>query len=76
MRENGRYVGKTIYTVLALNLEDKKGAMGLYLSENEGANFRSLVPTDLQTEVQLWIIHQVCYSIKYVDSKHHKAIFA
>ncbi|CNK81892.1 transposase [Yersinia enterocolitica] len=37
-----------MYTVLALNLEGKKENLGLYLSENEGANFWLSVLTDLQ----------------------------
>lgn len=34
--------------MLALNLEGKKEALGLYLSENEGANFWLSVLSDLQ----------------------------
>ena len=37
-----------MYTILALNLERKKEILGLYLSENEGANFWLSVLTDLQ----------------------------
>ncbi|EQB98077.1 IS256 family transposase [Photorhabdus temperata] len=48
IREDGRYVSKAVYTVLALNLEGKKEILGLYLSENEGANFWLSVLTDLQ----------------------------
>jgi len=29
IREDGRYQSKTVYTVLALNLEGKKGILGL-----------------------------------------------
>lgn len=104
VKEDGRYVSKAIYTVLALNLEGKKDVLGLYLSESEGANFWLSVLTDLrnrglkdiliacvdgltgfpdvinsiypQTEVQLCVIHQICNSIKYVASKHHKAFMA
>jgi len=47
IREDGRYTGKAVYTVLALNLEGKKEILGLYLSENEGANFWLTVLTDL-----------------------------
>lgn len=47
IRENGRYVSKAVYTVLALNIEGKKEVLGLYLSENEGANFWLSVLTDL-----------------------------
>lgn len=48
IREDGRYVSKSVYTVLALNLEGKKEILGLYLSDNEGANFWLSVLTDLQ----------------------------
>lgn len=48
IREDGRYQCKAVYTVLALNLEGKKEILGLYLSENEGANFWLSVMTDLQ----------------------------
>jgi len=47
IKEDGRYVGKAVYTVLALNLEGKKEILGLYLSETEGANFWLSVLTDL-----------------------------
>ncbi|MBC5792246.1 IS256 family transposase [Providencia sp. JUb39] len=48
VKEDGRYVSKAVYTVLALNLEGKKDVLGLYLSESEGANFGLSVLTDLQ----------------------------
>ncbi|WP_272673961.1 MULTISPECIES: IS256 family transposase [unclassified Providencia] len=48
VKEDGRYVSKAVYTVLALNLEGKKDILGLYLSESEGANFWLSVLTDLQ----------------------------
>ncbi|PHM76234.1 IS256 family transposase [Xenorhabdus cabanillasii JM26] len=48
IREDGRYVSKAVYTVLALNLEGKKEVLGLYLSESEGTNFWLSVLTDLQ----------------------------
>ncbi|OCQ51828.1 Transposase, Mutator family [Photorhabdus australis subsp. thailandensis] len=48
IREEGRYVSKAVYTVLALNLEGKKEILGLYLSENESANFWLSVLVDLQ----------------------------
>ncbi len=38
IREEGRYIGKAIYTLLGLNLEGKKEILGIYLSENEGAS--------------------------------------
>lgn len=48
IREEGRYVSKAVYTVLALNLAGKKEVPGLYLSESEGANFWLSVLSDLQ----------------------------
>lgn len=48
IREDGRYVSKAVYTVLALNPEGKKEVLGLYLSESEGANFWLSVLSDLQ----------------------------
>ena len=47
VKEQGRYVGKAIYTVLGLKLDGTKDILGLYLSENEGANFWLSVLTDL-----------------------------
>jgi len=48
IKENGRYVSKAIYTILGVNLSGRKEILGLYLSENEGANFWLQVLTDLQ----------------------------
>jgi putative transposase len=48
VKENGRYISKAIYTILGINLSGKKEILGLYLSENEGANFWLQVLTDLQ----------------------------
>ena len=48
IKENGKYVSKAIYTILGVNLSGKKEILGLYLSENEGANFWLQVLTDLQ----------------------------
>jgi transposase-like protein len=47
IKENGRYVSKAIYTILGVNLSGRKEILGLYLSENEGANFWLQVLTDL-----------------------------
>jgi transposase-like protein len=47
IKENGRYVSKAIYTILGVNLNGRKEILGLYLSENEGANFWLQVLTDL-----------------------------
>ncbi len=48
VRESGTYRGKAVYTVLGLRLDGTKEILGLYLSENEGANFWLSVLTDLQ----------------------------
>lgn len=48
IKENGRFVRKAVYTILALNLEGKKELLGLYLSEAEGAHYWLSVLTDLQ----------------------------
>ena len=47
VRDNGRYLTKAIYTVLALDIEGKKDVLGLYIAESEGANFWLSVLTDL-----------------------------
>lgn len=47
VKQDGRYAGKAVYTVLGLNLEGKKDVLGLYMSETEGANFWLSVLTDL-----------------------------
>ena len=46
--KNNVVIGKAFYTVLGINQEGKKDVLGLYLSENEGANFWLSVLTDLQ----------------------------
>ena len=47
IRENGKVLSKAVYTILGVNLEGKKEVLGLYISENEGANFWLTVLTDL-----------------------------
>jgi transposase-like protein len=47
IKENGRYVSKAIYTILALNIEGQKELLGLYLSDQEGAHHWLSVLTDL-----------------------------
>lgn len=47
VHENGRVVSKAVYTILGVNLEGRKDVLGLYISENEGANFWLQVLTDL-----------------------------
>ncbi|MCV6626133.1 MAG: IS256 family transposase [Cellvibrionaceae bacterium] len=48
IKENGRYVSKAIYTILALIIEGRKELLGLYLSDQEGAHHWLSVLTDLQ----------------------------
>ena len=48
VRENGRYISKAVYTILALNLGGKKELLGIYLSDTEGANYWLSVLADLQ----------------------------
>lgn len=48
IKENGRFVSKAIYTILALNIDGKKELLGLYLSDAEGAHYWLSVLTDLQ----------------------------
>jgi len=47
IRENGKVNGKAVYTILGVNVEGRKEVLGLYISENEGANFWLQVLTDL-----------------------------
>ena len=47
IRENGKVVGKAVYTILGVNIEGRKEVLGLYISEHEGANFWLQVLTDL-----------------------------
>lgn len=47
IKEEGRYVSKAVYTILGLNVDGKKELLGLYCSENEGANYWLSVLTDL-----------------------------
>lgn len=48
IKENGRFVSKAVYTILALTIEGKKELLGLYLSDAEGAHYWLSVLTDLQ----------------------------
>ena len=47
VKEDGRYISKAVYTLLAFNMLGKKEILGLHLSKNEGANYRLSVLTDL-----------------------------
>jgi transposase-like protein len=47
VKEDGHYISKAVYTILGVDMEGRKEVLGLYLSENEGANFWLQVLTDL-----------------------------
>jgi len=47
IKENGRFVNKALYTILALNVEAEKELLGLDLSDTEGAHHWLSVLTDL-----------------------------
>ena len=47
IREDGKVLSKAVYTILGVNVEGRKEVLGLYISENEGANFWLQVLTDL-----------------------------
>ncbi|WP_413732233.1 MULTISPECIES: transposase, partial [unclassified Shewanella] len=46
IKENGRFVSKAVYTILALNVEGKKELLGLYISDTEGAHQWLSILTD------------------------------
>ena len=48
VKDEGKFRSKAFYTILAVNCDGKKELLGLYLSENEGANFWLQVLTDLK----------------------------
>ena len=47
IKENGKVCSKAVYTILGVNIEGRKEVLGLYISENEGANFWLQVLTDI-----------------------------
>jgi len=48
IREGGKTVSRAIYVILGINCSGEKDLLGLYASENEGANFWLGVLSDLQ----------------------------
>ncbi len=48
VRDGGKVVSRAVYNILAINKEGRKDLIGMYLSENEGANFWLSVLTDLK----------------------------
>lgn len=47
-RQNGKNENKALYLALGINMDGKKGALGFYLSQTEGAKFWMSVLTDLK----------------------------
>lgn len=47
VKEDGKFKHKAIYNILGVTKEGKKEVLGMYVSENEGANFWLQVLTDL-----------------------------
>ncbi len=47
IRENGKVISKAVYTVLGVNKNGIKDALGMYISETEGAHFWLNIMTDL-----------------------------
>jgi transposase-like protein len=47
VKEDGKFKHKALYNILAINKEGRKEILGMYISENEGANFWLQVLTDL-----------------------------
>ena len=47
IREDNKVSSKAVHTILGINMDGKKEVLGLYISENEGANFWLQVLTDL-----------------------------
>ncbi len=48
VKEQGKVKSRAIYNILGINKDGKKDLIGIYVSENEGANFWLSVLTDLQ----------------------------
>jgi putative transposase len=47
VKEQGKVKSRAVYNILGINTEGKKDLLGVYVSENEGANFWLGVLTDL-----------------------------
>jgi len=48
IREEGKYVNKAVYSVLAIGLDGYKEVLGIYVAETEGAKFWLQVLSDLK----------------------------
>jgi len=48
VKDEGKVKSRAVYNILGINKEGRKDLLGVYVSENEGANFWLSVLTDLQ----------------------------
>ena len=48
VRDNGKVENRAVYNILGITTEGRKELLGMYVSQNEGANFWLSVLTDLQ----------------------------
>ena len=48
VKDGGKVENRAVYNILGITTEGRKELMGMYVSENEGANFWLSVLTDLQ----------------------------
>ena len=48
VKDNGKVENRAVYNILGITTEGRKELLGMYVSENEGANFWLSVLTDLQ----------------------------
>ena len=48
VKDEGKVTSRAVYNILGISTEGKKELLGMYVSENEGANFWLSVLTDLQ----------------------------
>lgn len=48
VKEDGRVINRCVYNILGITAEGRKDLLGMYISENEGANFWLSVLTNLQ----------------------------
>jgi len=48
VRDEGKVKSRAVYNILGINKDGKKDLLGMYVSENEGANFWLSVLTDLK----------------------------
>lgn len=49
VKDEGKIVSRAVYHILGINVEGRKDLLGMYVSENEGANFWLSVLSDLRT---------------------------